>query len=123
MMRAALEGPPALFEPWRRLLEAKHEITLARECRLGDGLMLPHPLSIVLGRGLEVGSAVTLYHNISVAAGAEPGQRTVIGDGVFVHTEAVIAPGSVIGDGAVVGAGASVDGEVPAGAVVKRKRR
>jgi serine O-acetyltransferase len=120
MIRAALAGPAALLGPWRQLLLATHSIDLEPGGRIGPGLVLPHPFGLLLTAGIEIGSEVTLYHNVTIGTGGGDERPPVLGDRVTVHTNAVISPGAVVGEGAVVGANSIVRGEVPAGAIVKR---
>jgi len=123
LIRAASAAPPWSFGLWRQLLLAKHSIDLDRGCVIGPGLRLPHPIGIVLCAQARIGADVMLYHNVTVgSADRSEGEPPVIGDGVIIHMNAVVSPGSVIGDGAVVGANSTVEGEVPAGAVVKGGR-
>jgi serine acetyltransferase len=122
MIRAALDGPPAAFGLWRQMLLAKHSIDLERDAVVGPGLVLPHPFGLLLTSGSVVGADVMIYHNVTIGEAGGEGPAPVIGDGAIIHTNAVIANGSVIGEGVVVGVNSVVDGEVPAGAVVKRGR-
>lgn len=121
LLRAASISPRALFGAWRLLLRVKHSIDLGADCELGPGLVLPHPFALRLAPGTRVGADVTLYHNVDVGGRSpDSGPPPVIGNGAIVHMNATIAPGTTIGAGAVIGANSAVEGEIPAGAVVRR---
>jgi serine acetyltransferase len=121
MIRRALEASPRAFGIWRQALLAKHSIDLEPGCEIGPGLLLPHPFGLMLAAGTRIGSDVTLYHNTTYGeAGEETGNAPVLGDGVIVHTNSVVAAGAVLGRGAIVGANSHVTGEVPDRAVVRQ---
>jgi serine O-acetyltransferase len=133
MIRLALVTPKFLFGLWRTLLIAKHSIDINRDMKLGPGLMLPHPVNIVLGWGLVVGANVTILHDCTL--GGRPtdprnplkrpeteklGQVCpVIGDGVTIYMKSVILGPITIGNDAVIGARSWVVKDVAAGEVVK----
>lgn len=90
------------------------------DVRAGPGLGLHHAgRGIVLATGTRIGDGVTFAHGITFAMDpADPTVRAVVGDRVFVGTNAVIAGGVVIGDDAWVGAGAVVTRDVRPGTTV-----
>lgn len=92
-------------------------------------------IGIVVNRNVEIARNVTIWHNVTLAAGRPEKQRRrggseeepvrariVIEDGVKIGAGAVvIAPRATtitIGRGARIGAGTVVTGDVPAGATV-----
>jgi serine acetyltransferase len=133
MIRLALATPKFLFGIWRTLLIAKHSIDINRDMQIGPGLMLPHPINILLGWGLRVGANVTILHDCSIGGHPtdlkkplkrpdtdELGQVCpVIGDRVTIYMKSVILGPITIGDDAVIGARAWVVKDVAAGEVVK----
>ena len=123
LMRGAVTGPAGTRWLLRRLLMRRHSIHIDPTVELGPGLILPHPFGIVLGRGVRIGSDVTLYHNITVGIlGAEDGAPTVVGDGAIVHTNSFLARGVKLGAGAVIGANSYVAEDIPGGVVFSRGR-
>lgn len=86
---------------------------------IGPGLKLPHPTGVVIGEGSQVGSAVTLYHNVTLGRRAwnEPGCPR-IGDGVVIYAGAVIIGPIKIGEAATVAANSVVNRDVLPKAVV-----
>jgi serine O-acetyltransferase len=90
------------------------------DVRAGPGLGLHHGgRGIVLATGTRFGSQVTLLHGVTFGMdGVDTAARAVVGDRVFVGTNAVVVGGVRIGDDATVGAGAVVTRDVRAGTAV-----
>lgn len=86
---------------------------------IGPGLSLPHAVGVVVGEGVVISTAVTLYQHVTLGR-AEEGvaARPLIGPEVTIYTGAVVIGGVKIGAGAVVGANSVVLHDVPAGATV-----
>ncbi len=85
--------------------------------RIGPGLLLPHPVGIVVGDDVEIGDNATIYQHVTLGQrGARDQSYPVIGHNVVIYAGAVIIGNITIGDGAVIGANAVVTGDVPAGA-------
>lgn len=92
---------------------------------VGPGLVLHHPLGVILadgcvvGRNLRVGAAVILgYTSGGPRSNSDRGCPT-IGDNVEIWARATIAGPISVGDGARVAASAVVLDDVPAGAVAR----
>jgi serine O-acetyltransferase len=84
---------------------------------LSPGLLLPHPVGIVVGGGCRVEPDVTLYQHVTLGAGS---------DGFpWIQREVTLFPGCVVVGGVVVGARAKVgalsfvSGDVPADLTVR----
>jgi len=93
------------------LLSACH---IHRNAIISPGLNLPHATGIVIGAGVQIGSSVTIYQNVTL------GVRSVndttfpcIGDGVTIFAGAVIVGPVQVGNRAIVGANAVVTHDVP----------
>jgi serine O-acetyltransferase len=84
-------------------------------CRLGGGLLLPHPNGVVIHPGAEVGPNCLLFQQVTLGAGSRPGLPR-LGGHVDVGAGAKILGGITIGDHARIGANAVVMIDVPAGA-------
>ena len=83
---------------------------------IGGGLRMPHPTSIVIGKGAFIGRNATIFQNVTIGSGdMEAGVYPVIGDDVTIFANAVIVGAVNIGAGAKIGAGAVVVKDVPAG--------
>jgi serine O-acetyltransferase len=92
---------------------------------IGPGLVLDHPLGVIIadgcvaGSNLRVGAGVILGY-ISGDFEPEPRQACpTIGDNVEIWARATVAGPVTVGDGARVGAHALVLDDVPAGAVAR----
>jgi serine O-acetyltransferase len=133
LIRLALATPKFLFGVWRTVLIAKHSIDINRDMKIGPGLMLPHPVNILLGWGLEIGANVTILHDCSIGGHPtdlrDPLKRPdteelgqvcpVIGDDVTIYMKSVVLGPITIGNGAVLGAKSWVVKDVAADEVVK----
>jgi serine O-acetyltransferase len=126
LLRLASRSPRLLFGFWRTVLIAKHSIDTQPGNEFGPGLVLPHPVGIVLGAGVKFGRGVAIAHSVSI--GGAPGYTAdapqlcpVIGDGVVIWTQSIVIGPISIGDGAVIGARSWVDKDVPPGGVTTSK--
>lgn len=88
-------------------------------CSVGAGLLVRHPLGIVVSNSATIGTNckllqhVTIGENLFGITGAPQ-----IGDGVFIGAGAVIVGPVTVGSHSIVGANAVVLEDVPAGATV-----
>ena len=88
-------------------------------CRIRSPILMPLPLGIVIERGVELGSRVTVMHQVTigrkdpVAPREQGGNLAVIEDNVFIGAGAKVLGPVRIGRGATVGANAVVTRDVP----------
>jgi serine O-acetyltransferase len=89
------------------------------ECRIRSPLLLPVPMGIVIERGVQLGSRVTVMHQVTIGR-KDPvvprehgGNLAVIEDNVFIGAGAKVLGPVRIGRGATVGANAVVTRDVP----------
>jgi len=89
------------------------------ECRLRSPLLMPVPSGIVIERGVQLGSRVTIMHQVTIGR-KDPvvprehgGNLAVIEDNVFIGAGAKVLGPVRIGRGATVGANAVVTRDVP----------
>ncbi|TMG80186.1 MAG: hypothetical protein E6H77_03345 [Betaproteobacteria bacterium] len=88
-------------------------------CRIRSPILMPLPLGIVIERGVELGSRVTVMHQVTigrkdpVAPREQGGTLAVIEDNVFIGAGAKVLGPVRIGRGATVGANAVVTRDVP----------
>jgi hypothetical protein len=89
------------------------------ECRIRSPLLMPMPMGIVIERGVQLGSRVTVMHQVTigrkdpVVPREQGGNLAVIEDNVFIGAGAKVLGPVRIGRGATVGANAVVTRDVP----------
>jgi len=89
------------------------------DCRLRSPLLMPVPMGIVIERGVELGSRVTVMHQVTIGRKdpvgplRQGGKLAVIEDNVFIGAGAKVLGAVRIGRGATVGANAVVTRDVP----------
>jgi len=78
--------------------------------RIGRGLFIDHGAGVVIGETAVVGDHCVMFHNVKLGGtGKFDGQRhPVVGDHVFIGTNAILLGPIRVGDYAKVGANASV---------------
>lgn len=83
---------------------------------IAPGLHLPHPIGIVVGEKVVIGTGVTLYQHVTLGkARPEDDGYPMIEDGAILYAGAVVLGPVTVGAGAIVGANAVVTRDVPAG--------
>jgi serine O-acetyltransferase len=116
----------ALFFPIRAVskifLSMLFNIEVASQCKIGPGLILPHPRNIVLG-GAALGSNCTVMANVTIGASLpDPGFNTElrpkICNDVFIGVGAVILGGIEVGESSKIGANAVVTKSVESGRTI-----
>jgi serine O-acetyltransferase len=85
-------------------------------CRLGGGLLIPHPNGIVIHPDVEIGPNCLLFQQVTL--GHAPSGLPQIGGHVDIGAGAKVIGAVTVGDHAKVGANAVVTKDVPAGATV-----
>jgi serine O-acetyltransferase len=87
----------------------------------GPGLVIPHPVGVVIAAGTRLGRNVRLFNGVAIGGGGgddgDPDAMPVIGDECWIGSGARVLGGVAIGHHAIVGACALVMRDVPAGAV------
>jgi len=125
---AAMLRPGVLMGPRAKVghaSEAKHTMILggahvAHFNYVGDAIV-GHDVN--LGAGVKLANLRVMPGGVAVG-GVATGLRklgAILGDGVSIGCNAVLAPGTVIGRGTIVYDGASVRGVVPARSIVKHR--
>lgn len=82
-------------------------------------LHLPHPHGITIGIGVVIGDRVTIYQGVTLGAN-QAGRYPVIGDGVRIFPQSIVAGAVHVGNGASIGAQSFVSRDVPAGALTRK---
>ena len=122
LVRLANGSPRWLHWFWRNVLMWKHSMELVYRSSIGPGLVLPHPIGIVIGRDVRIGRDARIMHNVVIGPNFLDDRMPVIGDAVELCTGSMIFGGVAIGDRALIGAGAFVDFDVPADHVASAPR-
>ena len=113
--------------PWhalrRRWLVLRHRFwsvvtgaDISLGCRIGGGLLLPHPNGVVIHNDVEIGPNCLIFQQVTL--GARHGRVPRLGGHVDIGAGAKLLGGIVVGDDALIGANAVVLDDVPPGATV-----
>ncbi len=121
-LRLALASPRLLHGFWRGFLVTRYSIDVQPAIRIGPGFTMPHPFGIVFGWGVEVGTNVSILHDVTLGSRlrADEGETRLcpaIEDDVTIFTGSILSGPITIGRGAVIGAGSWVEEDVAPGAV------
>jgi serine O-acetyltransferase len=90
---------------------------------IGTGLVLPHPVGLVMGNGIRIGNNVMLGQGVTVGSreadlSAVEEALPTICDGATILANATVVGGVRVGEGARVGANSLVIADVPDYAIV-----
>ncbi len=85
-------------------------------CRIGGGLLMPHPNGIVVHPDSEIGPNCLIFQQVTL--GARGGRVPRLGGHVDIGAGAKLIGGVVVGGNALIGANAVVLDDVPPGATV-----
>ncbi|SFR87815.1 serine O-acetyltransferase [Sphingomonas jatrophae] len=99
-----------------RALSHKLGIQIPSALPIGYGLLIPHPMCIVVNSSARIGDNCTLGHCVTFGSASKAAAR--VGDGVFIGPHAVLVEEVTIGSGATIGAGSVVVKDVDAGDTV-----
>lgn len=99
---------------YNRLLINRYGIyfNLKPNAHVGKGLFLPHPTSIILGEGVNIGNNCVIYQNVTIGAkkrncnNMRGLQYPQIGNDCIFYAGSAIIGGIYIADGTQVGANA-----------------
>jgi serine O-acetyltransferase len=103
----------------RRMNAARHRFwsvvtgaDIPLNCRIGGGLLLPHPNGVVIHPSSTIGPNCLIFQQVTIGAGGKPGYPR-IGGHVDIGAGAKVLGGVTIGDHARIGANAVVTTDVP----------
>lgn len=94
---------------------------IACEAEIGPGLLITHPVGIVIGSRVRIGRNSTIMQGVSIGekwSELSSKRVPVIGENVILGAGSKILGGVEIGDDALVGANSVVIYDIPAGKVV-----
>ncbi|WP_313334113.1 serine acetyltransferase [Sphingobium yanoikuyae] len=102
-----------------RRLVRRFGIYVSPTATIGPGLILPHPVGIVIGEGCVIGANATLYQHVTLGRKSRHDPRyPVIGDDVVLYPGAVVIGPVRIGAQSRIGANQVVACDLPDGAVL-----
>lgn len=98
-------------------LQNRHGVFISHQAKFSRSLFLPHPVGIVIGRGVKLGERVRIYQNVTIG-GARLGdwqtdQYPEIGDDTVIFAGAVVIGKVRVGKHCVVASNAVVTKDVP----------
>ncbi len=91
----------------RNILIFKHSIDIGVGCKLGAGMILPHPMGIVFGDKVSFGNGCKIYHNCTF--GKKNGGYPNVGNNCVFFPGSIIVGPIVVGESSVVGANVFLD--------------
>jgi serine O-acetyltransferase len=112
---AARWGIPVVGGILRRVQVGLFGAEIAREARLGTGVLFLHTVGVVIGGDSHIGDRVVFLGSNTIGSNKKSGFPK-IGNDVVIGAGARILGEITIGDGASIGANAVVLRDVPAGA-------
>jgi serine O-acetyltransferase len=89
---------------WRKFIEMFTEISIPPSARIGPGMLLPHTGTITINGNAVIGRDCIVAHGVTIGSSGrgEKNGTPVIGDHVFIGTNAVVIGKIVVGDHARV---------------------
>ena len=110
-------SPIYYLSKWRhRHYMFKYGILIPSTTKIGFGLAIGHPLSIVVNHTAVIGNNCNLSHCVTI--GSNMGKAAVIGDNVYIGPNVSIIENVIIGNNVTIGASAVITKHVPANATI-----
>lgn len=94
----------------------KYGILIPSSTKIGYGLSIGHPLSIVVNHTTIIGNNCNLSHCVTI--GANERNAAVIGDNVYIGPHVAIVEDRIIHSNSTIGAGTIVVNDIPENATV-----
>ena len=98
-------------------IQRKFCVFVSPKAKLSNTIRFPHPTGIVIGDGVSVGEAVTIYQNVTLGGAkigdAQKKNYPKIGDGTVIFAGAVIVGKIKIGQNCIIGANSVVLNDIP----------
>lgn len=104
-------------EKWcESILYKKFMCTIGSHCKIGNNILFPHPLGIVIGHGVKIGNNCIIYHQVTL--GQSKNNFPCIGDDVVIFAGAKVVGNVKVGNNVIIGANAVVVSDIPSNSVV-----
>ena len=82
----------------------KYGCIISPNANIGKGLMLPHPIGIVIGAGAEIGDNVTIYQNVTIGRKYQNvAEYPKIGNNVIIYSNTSVIGNITIGENSIIG--------------------
>lgn len=94
----------------------RYHVIVSPEAHIGKNTFLPHPINIVIGKGVIIGNNCRIYHEVTL--GQNRDKYPSIENNVIIYPGAKIIGDIRIGDSAVIGSNTVVTKNVPDKAIV-----
>jgi serine O-acetyltransferase len=95
-------------------MQYKFSCVVSTQAIIEKGLILPHPIGIVVGTGVHIKKNTTIYQNVTIGRRQyDKEESPIIGENTIIYTGAIIVGDIVIGDNAVIQAHSVVNRNVP----------
>lgn len=101
---------------FKYIIFREYNCIISPKAQIGKQLKFPHPLGIVIGENVKIGSQVTIYQNVTL--GQNLGYYPEVGDNVIIYANAVIIGNVKIGNHVIIGANSVVIKDIPDNAIV-----
>jgi serine O-acetyltransferase len=135
-LRAIVLNPSIRAAFWMRMSAsgglagfwARHRLVSDFACDVGAGavlsgaLYLPHPVGIVIGRGVHISGPAAIYQGVTLGAD-KAGNYPRLGGNNRLFPNAIVVGGIAVGEGASIGAGVFVNSDVKNAETVRTSHR
>lgn len=103
-----------------RLIRLSAPVDIEVAAEIGEGVIFPHPLCIVIGGKVKIGRNCKIMQGVSLGGSLgkakENGQsQPILGDNVFLGAGCKIVGPVTIGDNVIIGANSVVTKDIPSG--------
>lgn len=103
-------------------LSAKYSIYIHPDAEIGDGLNLPHPTGIVIGKGVVIGKNVTIYQGVTLGGARIGDYKSMsypeIKDDVVIFSGSAVIGNVIINNASIIGANSVVNKSFEKGSVI-----
>ncbi|WP_392437004.1 serine O-acetyltransferase [Cruoricaptor ignavus] len=108
---------------WRvllRKLQIRYGFQIYPETQIGEGLYLGHWGTVVINKAVKIGKNCNIAHGVTIGQSNRGKKKgtPIIGDEVWIGTNAVIVGAITIGDNVLIAPNAYVTTDVPSNSVV-----
>lgn len=96
-----------------------NHLTIGLEKLAAARVIFPHPVGIVIGKGVKIGNKCTVYQNVTIGSKNNLGQNyPKIGDNVTIYANSCIFGDVIIGDNVIIGACSLINKDIPSNSIV-----